>query len=182
MEEEILDWEDEVLDDNELSDGSSDDEGSDDAKDASKKSGKSNFNKLSKALKEERRQNAELIKRLQSVEDYITKHTSNIDPKTNIDNSNETNLRLFLVEVPDAKEYKEEIKQAIIDYPWISLEKAFLVAKAIKPQPSKSKTDFDLSARQKPKDMKQMTDDEAVERLSPTEYLKYSREVLWIKI
>lgn len=175
---EELDLEDGTLDVSDSSESSEDsDEGQNSDKNAN--SGKSNFKKLSTALKQERKEKEELKARLSSVESYLLEHSDQSYKPTN---NEETNLRLFIVESPEAKEYKDEIKQALLDYPWISLEKAFLLAKATKPQPSKSKTDFDLRSSSKPKDFKSMNDEEAVEKLSASEYLKYVRETWTLKI
>lgn len=164
---------------NESSDDSSEqDEGQEEGT-PSNSNGKSNWKKMASALKTERKEKEALAERLAAVENYLLQNS----PSTQEEWGNsETDFRLFVVETPEAKEYKEEIKQALIDYPWISLEKAFLYAKATKPQPSKSVNSFDFNWKQKPKDFKSLTDEEAVEKLSPSEYLKYSREVLGMKL
>lgn len=89
--------------------------------------------------------------------------------------SNDSELRLFSLEHPEAKDYTEGIKAALEEFPWITMERALRLAKADAPKVSESKKDFDFKSKSKPADMMSMDDDEAAEKLSPSDYLKYSR-------
>lgn len=57
----------------------------------------------------------------------------------------------------------------------MSLEEALAFAKATAPKVSVTKKEFDLKQGKARENYKEMDDDEAAEKLSPTEYLKYTR-------
>lgn len=57
----------------------------------------------------------------------------------------------------------------------MSFEEAYKYVQATRPKESTTKTDFNLRTKSRPADVLQMTDDEAAEKLTPSEYLKYSR-------
>lgn len=112
MEDKDLELEDQEVDETSESSDDSDENLNSDTE--VKSSNKSNFKKMAQALKIERKEKEELKKRLASVEDYLLTHS---DMEYKPKDESETNLRLFIVETPEAKEYKEEIKQALLDYP-----------------------------------------------------------------
>ena len=87
----------------------------------------------------------------------------------------ELESKFFFIENPEAKELKEQIKGAVAKFPNMSFEEAFAYVKATKPKESVSKTDFSFKSKSKPADIMNMSDDEASEKLSPSEYLKYTR-------
>lgn len=97
------------------------------------------------------------------------------EKEVKLDPSQETEARFFFVENPEAKEMKDEIRATIAKFPTMSFEEAFTYAKAMKPKESQTKKEFDLRTKSKPADTSNMTDDEASENLSPSEYLKYTR-------
>ncbi len=88
----------------------------------------------------------------------------------------ELESKFFFIENPEAKELKVQIKEAVAKFPNMSFEEAFAYAKATKPKESVSKTDFSFKSKSKPADIMNMSDDEASEQLSPSEYLKYVRQ------
>lgn len=87
----------------------------------------------------------------------------------------ELDARFFFIENPEAKDLKDDIKATIARFPWMSFEEAFTYLKATKPKPSETKKDFSFNTKTKPADIMNMSDDEASEKLSPSEYLKYTR-------
>lgn len=84
-------------------------------------------------------------------------------------------LRLFVLENPEAKEFKDAIAETKAKFPSMSLEEALAFAKATAPKESTSRTDFDVRGKTKPKDVSSLTEEEAIEQLSPSDYLKYLR-------
>lgn len=123
----------------------------------------SNFKKLSKALKWATATIKELEDKLASLDEK---------PKQN----DTTELRLFLVENPEAKEYKEGIQEALNEFPNISLEKAYAYAKVNTPK-SQDKEDFNLKNRtvEQKKKLEDLSDDEAL-KLDNKSYLEYMRK------
>lgn len=130
--------------------------------DAPKKKNSSNFKKLNKALKWAMATIKELESKIEEKSD---------EPKIDT-----TELRLFLVETPEAKEYKEGILEALNEFPNITLEKAFAYAKANAPK-SQDKEDFSLKTKTSStkKDIMDLTEEEALEKLDNKDYLKYMR-------
>jgi hypothetical protein len=95
------------------------------------------------------------------------------EPVTKID----TELRLFLVENPEAKEFKEKILElkSMDKYKNLELEDLLDLAKIKTLPESKTKTNYDFRSLQKPKTLESMSEEEAVDKLSPAEFLKWSR-------
>lgn len=100
------------------------------------------------------------------------------EPVSKID----TEMRLFLVENPEAKEYKDKILElkSMDKYKNLELEDLLEFAKIKTPPQSKTKTEYDFKSWQKPKTLESMSEEEAVDKLSPTEFLKWSR-ANWFK-
>ena len=87
----------------------------------------------------------------------------------------EIDARFFFVENPEAKDFKDDIRATIAKFPNMTFDEAFKYIQAMRPKESTSKQDFNLRTKSKPADISQLSDDEAAEQLSPTEYLKYTR-------
>lgn len=117
---------------------------------------------LVKKLRDELKQKNKLLAQLQQKE-------------TKLDASTEAEMRIFALENPDAKDFKDGIRSTLARFPDMSMEEALAYAKATAPKVSQSKREFDFKSKQKPQDVSQMDDDEASEKLSPTEYLQYTR-------
>jgi len=100
------------------------------------------------------------------------------EPVSKID----TEMRLFLVENPEAKEYKDKILElkSMDKYKNLELEDLLEFAKIKTPPQSKTKTEYDFKTGTKPKTLESMSEEEAVDKLSPTEFLKWSR-ANWFK-
>lgn len=140
----------------------SSEEGSDEAEESGKK--KSNWKAMSKLVKALRKENAELKSR--QSED------SSEDP-VSVDKSD---LALFFVENPDAKDYKAAVLKAMKDYEGITLEKAWKFVRATEPKESQSKKTVDVrpTAANPGKDLSKLSPEEAL-KLSNSQYLKWAR-------
>lgn len=89
-----------------------------------------------------------------------------------------TEMRLFVVENPEAKEYKDEIESIIEESKGIlSFERAFTLAKAERPQESQDEDDFKTkwSNVKVKKRLVDLTEEEAL-RLPNNKYLEYQRK------
>lgn len=124
---------------------------------------KSNWKAMSKLIKALRKEKAEL-------EEKLSKDSS--EEAVSVDKSD---LALFLVENPDAKEYKAAVLKAVKEY-GISLDKAWQFVKATSPKPSESKQDMSVrfTAVNPPKDLSKLPESEAL-KLSNSQYLKWAR-------
>ena len=149
----------------EESEQSSDDE-SDESSDKA-----SNWKAMSKALKAARKEIAALKKGKDA--------DNGEDDPVSVDKSD---LALFLVENPDAKEYKAAVLKAMKEYGGISLDKAWKFVKATAPKPSETKRDLSVkfTAVNPPKDISKLSEDEAL-KLSNSQYLKWARATGKIK-
>jgi len=116
-----------------------------------------------KKLREELREAKKALREKES------KETVKLKPDQEID------ARFFFVENPDAKDFKDDIRATIAKFPNMTFDEAFKYIQATRPKESVSKQDFNLRTKGKPSDILQLSDDEAAEKLTPAEYLKYSR-------
>lgn len=137
-----------------------------------KKKNTSNFKKLAKinkALKEENR--------------LLREGKSKVDPTEPEDDDDEpyvssTEMRLFIVENPEAKEYKEAIETIIEESKGtLWFERAFTLAKAEKPKESEDEDDFKTkwSNVKVKKRLIDLTEEEAL-KLPNNKYLEYQRK------
>lgn len=140
----------------------SSEEGSDEAEESGKK--KSNWKAMSKLVKALRKENAEL--KSKQSEDSSEESVS-------VDKSD---LALFFVENPDAKDYKAAVLKAMKDYEGITLEKAWKFVRAVEPKESQSKKTVDVrpTAANPGKDLSKLSPEEAL-KLSNSQYLKWAR-------
>lgn len=140
----------------------SSEEGEDESEGKEKKV--SNWKAMSKLVKALRKENAELKSK---------KSEDSSDDAVSVDKSE---LALFLVENPDAKEYKAAVLKAMKEYGGISLEKAWAFVKATAPKPSESKQDMSVkyTAVNPPKDLTKLSETEAL-KLPNSQYLKWAR-------
>lgn len=169
-----------IIIDNEGSDGLIDDldsdiETSDEGDNDSQQNGASkpasNFKKLSKALKDTRRQMLEkdanisdLTERLNRLETLLTNENEDMEEQnsnTGVDNT--LNLMEFVMDNPEAKQYKNDIKETLSKFPQMTMEEAYRYVKASQPERSVSKNDYDLRNTQIPKRkrLEDLTEDEA---------------------
>jgi len=125
----------------------------------------SNFKKLSKALKGATATIKELEDKLASYDEKVS--TPKIDT---------TELRLFLIETPEAKDYKDVIQETLSKYPDMTLEDAYAFAKTKAPK-SQDKDDFNLKNRvaQTKKKLEDLSPEEAL-KLDNKSYLEYMRK------
>lgn len=131
------------------------------------KRNKSNWKKLSLENKRLKRE-LEALK-ASGDEDYE-------DEEDEDDLRKEVSLLKYFASNPDAQKYKDGINRFLSKYPDADLDDAFVFAKAQIPKTSQSKNDLSLrSTGSKPKELKDLAEEEAVEKLDPMEYLKYQR-------
>jgi hypothetical protein len=158
MDETQLDEEVDLEESNELDEGS--DEQSQDSSEEDKQPRKPN---LVKQLRNELKEAKRLLKEREAKSEV----------KLSADQELES--RFFFVENPEAKELKAELRATIAKFPNMSMDEAYAYVKATAPKQSETKQDFNLRTRSKPANVLDMEDDEAAEKLSPSEYLKYTR-------
>lgn len=150
FEESIEDW-----------DTSEEDSEDSDDTDTQKQKKPNGFKKMREELKATKKALAEATK---------SKNEVKLKPDQELDS------RFFFIENPEAKDFKDDIKATIARFPNMTFDEAYAYLKATKPKPSESKTDFSFRSKSKPADINNMSDDEAAEKLSASEYLKYSRD------
>lgn len=139
----------------------------------SAKSKKSNWKKMSKALKAKDKEIAELKAKLSwKSEDDADDDFDDLD----WDDFDRNEFRFFLLENSEAKEYQKEIEWVLENYPWISFDDALALAKAKKPQESKSTNDFETKSvnTKVRKKISDLTEEEAL-KLDWATYLKWAR-------
>lgn len=123
----------------------------------------SNFKKLSKAY---RNTQAELNK-IKAEKEKYKKMIEKIDGGwfDDVEWNDEIEMRLYFIENPEAKQYKEEITTILEQYPNMNKEDALTLARAKTPKESQDINDFSLSSQVKSgkKSIKDLTEDEAVE-------------------
>ena len=142
----------------------SSEEGSDESEGSDKN--KSNWKAMSKLVKALRKENAEL-------EEKLSKDSS--EEAVSVDKSD---LALFFVENPDAKDYKAAVLKATKDYPGITLEKAWKLVRAVELKESQSKKTVDVrpTAANPGKDLTKLSDEEAI-KLSNSQWLARKRAI-----
>ena len=131
----------------------------------------SNFKKLRKAY----RWALAKLKEYESKEKGWDKEPPEDEVKS--ESKQELDLRLYFIENPEAKEYKEKITELLEEYPNMSKERALILAKQETPQQSKDKEDFNLNSSNpnaKKKDLKDLSEEEALE-LPNKQYLDWVR-------
>lgn len=140
----------------------SSEEGEDESEGKEKKV--SNWKAMSKLVKALRKENAEL------------KSNQSEDSSEEPISVDKSDLALFLVENPDAKEYKAAVLKATKEYAGISIEKAWKLVKATAPKPSETKKEMSVkyTAVNPPKDLTRLSEDEAL-KLPNSQYLKWAR-------
>lgn len=140
----------------------SSDEGSDDGEGSGKN--KSNWKAMSKLVKALRKENAEL---------KAGKSEDSSEEPVSVDKSD---LALFFVENPEAKDYKAAVLKAVKDYGGITLEKAWKFVRATEPKESQTKKSVDVrpTAANPGKDLTKLSPEEAL-KLSNSQYLKWAR-------
>lgn len=138
-----------------------------------KKKNPSNFKKLSKALKW-------ALAELEEKEKLIAKLSAD-KKEPQADN---TEFRLFLVENPEAVEYKAELKEMMSNpkYTALDLDEMLDFVKVKFPK-SQDKEDFDLKSKQTiaKKKLTELTNEEAIQ-LDNKSYLEYMRQTGKLKI
>ena len=109
---------------------------------SSTKSKKSNWKKMSKAMKAKDKQIADLQAKLdgQSSDDDDDDGDYELDEVEG--GFDKTEFRFFVIENPEAREYSKELEVAVNKYPDMSFEDALTFVKAKTPQESTSSNDF----------------------------------------
>jgi hypothetical protein len=132
-----------------------------------KKKNTSNFKKLNKALKGAMATIKELEAKLEGNTEEKPKGKESVS---------EYELRLFVLENPEARDYKEDIQNTLARYPDMSIEEALAFAKVKNPV-SKDKKDIDLKNKQakQKKALTELSPDEALQ-LDNKSYLEYMRK------
>lgn len=139
-----------------------------------KQKNKSNFKNLAKAKRILEKENAELKAKLawEDAEDDDEEEDDSDEPLYD-----RVDLLEFITDTPWAWELKNQIKETLDEFPWISFEKAFAFAKAQIPEESASHTMFNTKSVQTPKSKKlnDLTVEEAANaNLTPEQYDTWS--------
>ena len=138
------------------------------------KKNKSNFKKLASANKKKDKQIAELEAKLAEGWGDIEFEDDSIDDNDSDELSyDRVDLLEFLTDTPWAWELKNEMKEALDEFPWISFDKALAYAKAQIPQESRSHTMFNAKSSVTPtkKKLTELTSEEAGKsNLTPRQY------------
>ena len=155
---------------------------SDEQNTGSTKSNKSNWkkiNKLNKALLAENARLKDEAKKAKSKPVTPDEFDDLDDDEPIFD---KTEFRFFIIENPDAKDYKNDIENIMTYNPTLSLEDAFALAKAKKPKQSQSSDDFNTKSvnTKVRKRLEDLTEEEAL-KLDGTKYLQYMRAKWKIK-
>jgi len=141
---------------------------------SSTKGKKSNWKKMSKAMKAKDKEIADLkAKLVNNDSDWEDEEDEFEDDSTGFD---KTEFRFFTIENPEAKEYKNQMEATLDEYPNMSFEDALTLVKAKIPTESSSSNDFsskssNVKVRKKLADL---TDEEAL-KLPNDKYLEYQR-------
>ena len=130
--------------------------------DTPKAKNKSNFKKILKASKAK-------DKRIADLEAKIADNKGNEEEEENEDNDSDeplydrVDLLEFITDTPWAWELKNQIKETLDEFPWISFEKALAYAKSQWPMESKSHTMFNTKSVKvsKKKKLTELTIEEA---------------------
>lgn len=149
----------------------------------SAKSKKSNWKKMSKAMKEKDKKIASLESRLAKLESSSNDSDDDYEEEIDLeDNFDKNEFRFFLIENPEAKDYKNELQNQLDKYPDMSFEDALALVKAKTPKPSESSKDFSLkwSNVKVRKRLEDLTEDEAL-KLSNDKYLEWNRLKWYLK-
>lgn len=130
----------------------------------------SNFKKLSKAY---RKAVAE-AKKYKNMVDAMLKNTS-FDKLAN--DTSELEMRLYFIENPEARKYKEEMQKILNNYPNMSKEDALILAKAKTPKESDDEQDFSLASQviKGRKKLEDLNEDEALQLDMPL-YKKWAEK------
>ena len=102
------------------------------------------------------------------------KTTKNQELPTNSD----LETRLFFIENQDAKQYKDEFVKVREQYPALSFEDALELAKSKTPKESTTKKEWFQWGwyKAKPKALEELSEEEAVDTLSPEKYAVYLKK------
>lgn len=114
-----------------------------------------------------RRENRELKKQLKAT------------PKESQKLDQALEMRLFFIENPDYKEDKDGIMETLKEHPTLTPEQAHALYKATKPKQSETKKEAFKggSYKPKPKSLGEMTDQEALEKVTnPKDWISYLRQ------
>ena len=151
-------------------------EGDEEDTTASTKGKKSNWKKISKINKGLKAENAELRKKLEALKANKTEEDDFDDEEDNDTWFDATEFRFFLIENPEAKDYRSQIESTLNDYPNLSFEDALALVKAKTPKESTSSKDFSTkwSNVKVRKRLADLTDEEAL-KLDNKKYLEYQR-------
>ena len=147
------------------------------------KSNKSNWKKINKLNKALIAENSRLK---DEAEKAKLKPVTPINEFDDLDDDepifDKTAFRFFIIENPDAKDYRDDIENIMTYNPTLSLEDAFALAKAKKPKQSQSSDDFNTKSvnTKVRKRLEDLTEEEAL-KLDGTKYLQYMRAKWKIK-
>jgi len=138
----------------------------------------SNFKKLSKAKKDAEKRAAEAEKRAEEAERRLANLDSEEDPleePVGSEPKGDLEKRLFFIENPEAKEYADAIEDELLEYPWLSYEKALALAKANNPK--SESTQGIVAGKPRRTVRKKITDlsETEAQSLNNADYLKYLR-------
>lgn len=138
---------------------------------------KSNWKEMKKQLKALKKENEEL-KRSQSDDLDLFEdedEDEDDDEKSPSTRYSATELEIKFLKNKEAGEIEEDIKAVFKKYPQMKFDDAFALAKASKPATSETKKDFSFKSSAKPKKLEDMSESEAVDKLSPSDLLKWRR-------
>lgn len=124
------------------------------------------------------KEKADALKRIRELEEANLDYSEDEEQPKSSDKGLEE--RLFFIENPDAKEYKDEISELSKKYPNMPIDEAFSFVKAKYPKSSDSK-DFSTRSSTPKKEVKDMSKEEALQAYKNKEidratFLKYGRE------
>ena len=172
-------WEQAEVETNEWSNDSDSQESKQDTEEntaSTAKSNKSNWKKINKLNKALIAENAKLKAEAEKAKSKPTQFDEFDDLEEDDIIIDKNELRFFLIENPEAKEFKNEIENIVNDYPNLSLDDALALAKAKKPKQSTSSDDFNTKSvnTKVRKRLEDLTEEEAL-KLDSTKYLQYMR-------
>jgi len=171
------DQEDSTVETNEETTTSEDDsKASSEGNTTSTKSKKSNWKKMSKAMKQKDQQIADLKAQLASSDSLDDDDDDDYDFDDDTSGFDKTEFRFFTIENPEAKEYRNELESTLGKYPDMSFEDALTLVKAKKPKESSSSTSFSSKSSNVKvrKRLADLTEEEAL-KLDWKKYLEYNR-------
>ena len=139
----------------------------------STKSKKSNWKKMQKASKAKDKRIADLEAKLAKQDSQSDKEEFEFEDEDGFD---KTEFRFFIIENPEAKDYKDELMSTLEKYPSMSFNDALTLVKAKTPKESTSSNDFsskwsNIKVRKRLADL---TEEEAL-KLPNGKYLEYQR-------